>query len=186
MLRHMMPIIPRMQPDGLAANPLAESAKGWHNIQLAVMGFIGLCGVLSMGATPDAPPWLQWWSAGMAGLAILSSLISTWMVGTVAFPFYGASGPAAPMPTGAPGRLRGGIVMTFVSIVLMVFSSISGWWPGAPANGGSIEIQDARGASVCGTLVDGAPAGMLRLQTAERLLTIDLGAVTQMSPVSSC
>ncbi len=169
---------------------MAESAKGWHNIQLAVMGFIGLCGVLSMGATPDGPQWLEWWSAGMAGLAFVASLLSTWMVGSVAFPLYGFTGPGDQMPAGAPGRLRGGIVMTFMSIALMVLSSVSGWWPaeagGSGGGGSTVQIADSRGGTACGTLLDGAPAGSIRLQTAQRVLTVDLGNVAQMTPVSSC
>ncbi len=179
-----------MQPEGpagnfAAGNPMAESAKGWHNIQLAVMGFIGLCGVLSMGETPDGPQWLEWWSAGMAGLAFVSSLLSTWMVGSVAFPLYGFTNPGEAMPASAPGRLRGGIVMTFISIALMVLSSVSGWWPSA-AGGDKVQLKDARGGVACGTMVDGAPAGSVWLQTSDRVLKIEIGAIAQMSPVSSC
>src|SRR5688572_23008072 len=176
---HMFPIIPCMQPDGLAGNnPMAESAKGWHNIQLGVMGFIGLCGVLSMGETPEGPQWLEWWSAGMAGLAFVTSLLSTWMVGSVAFPLYGFTNPGEAMPASAPGRLRGGIVMTFLSIVMMVLSSISGWWPSG-AGGDKVEVKDARGAAACGTWVEGAPAGSIFLQTSEGIVKIEIGAIAQ-------
>jgi hypothetical protein len=182
----MFPIIPCMQPDGLATNPMAESAKGWHNIQLGVMGFIGLCGVLSMGATPDGPAWLEWWSAGTAGLAFVLSLLSTWMVGSVAFPLYGFNTPGQEMPAAAPGRLRGGIVMTFLSVAMMVLSSISGWWPSEAGGSDKVEVSDSRGGKACGTMVDGAPAGSIRLQTSDGVLTIQLGAISQMSTVSSC
>ena len=34
---------------------LRNSARGWHGVQLAVLGFIGLCGVLQSGAADDNP-----------------------------------------------------------------------------------------------------------------------------------
>src|SRR4029453_2935006 len=124
----MRPIIHAMHPDSrMPSSSLAESAKGWHNIQLAVMGFIGLCGVLRTGTTPNGPDWLSWWSAGMVVLAFLTSLLSMWMVGSVAFPLYNF-GLGGEMPARAPQRLRGGIRATFVSIVMMALAAVGGWW----------------------------------------------------------
>src|SRR3954471_20530834 len=37
---------------------LRNSAKGWHGVQLAVLGFIGFCGVLK-GEGSTAPHWLE-------------------------------------------------------------------------------------------------------------------------------
>lgn len=173
-----------MQPEGFR-NPMVESAKGWHNIQLVLMGFIGLCGVLKMGNHPDGPAWLDWWSAGMIVLAFLSALLSMWMVGKVAFPLYHFD-PGAQMPANAPQQLRGGIRMTFVSILLMVLGSLTGWWPGGSSTANKVEVKDANGASACGTWLDGAPAGSIRLDTADGVITISLRAVAQMNPVSSC
>ena len=34
------------------------SARGWHQLQVAVLGFVGLCGVLQRGR-PENPMWLQ-------------------------------------------------------------------------------------------------------------------------------
>jgi len=163
---------------------MAESAKGWHNIQLAVMGFIGLCGVLRMGNTPNGPEWLGWWSAGMVILAFVSSLLSMWMVGSVAFPLYNFGGDAQ-MPDGAPQRLRGGIRMTFVSILLMVLAGLTGWWP---AGGGDnkVQVSDANGTSACGAWVEGAPAGSIWLRTSDGVVTINIRAIAQMNKVSSC
>jgi hypothetical protein len=164
---------------------MAESAKGWHNIQLAVMGFIGLCGVLKMGTSPDGPQWLGWWSAGMVVLAFVSSLLSMWMVGSVAYPLYNFGGEAQ-MPAAAPARLKGGIRMTFVSILLMVLGGLTGWWPGG-ADSGKVEVKDANGGSACGAWVDGAPAGSLWLRTADgKVITISIRAIAQMNQVSSC
>ena len=49
-------------PAGRAAGRLAElsaSARGWHTIQMAVLGFIGICGVLRTSDSP-APRAIQW------------------------------------------------------------------------------------------------------------------------------
>jgi hypothetical protein len=160
---------------------MAESAKGWHNIQLAVMGFIGFCGILRMGDTPSGPEWLTLGSTGVSVLAFVSSLLSMWMVGGVAYPLYTSA--EAHMPPNAPRRLRGGIRMTFVSIVLMALAGVTGWWP---AGGEKVQVTDANGASACGSMMDSAPVGSLRLKTADGVITINLRAVASMSKVSSC
>jgi hypothetical protein len=162
---------------------MVESAKGWHNIQLAVMGFIGLCGVLRMGTTPSGPDWLSWWSAGMVVLAFITSLSSMWMVGSVAFPLYNF-GAGAQMPASAPKRLRGGILMTFVSIVMMALAAVGGWWPSG--GGDKVQVRDAGGASACGSWVEGAPAGSIWLRTSDGVITINLRAVASMDRVTSC
>ncbi len=163
---------------------MIESAKGWHNIQLAVMGFIGLCGVLRMGETPAGPDWLMFWSTGMSVLAFITSLLSMWMVGSVAFPLYGFASEQQ-MPESAPGRLKGGIGMTFASIIMMVLASLAGWWP-TPSGTDSVEVRDSRGASACGTWVDGAPAGSMWLRTDDGTVTVRLSQVTDMRPVATC
>ena len=38
---------------------LSASARGWHTIQMAVLGFIGICGVLRTTSSP-APRAVQW------------------------------------------------------------------------------------------------------------------------------
>jgi hypothetical protein len=38
---------------------LSASARGWHTIQMAVLGFIGICGVLRTTGSP-APRAVQW------------------------------------------------------------------------------------------------------------------------------
>jgi hypothetical protein len=168
-----------MQPDSLI-----DSAKGWHNLQLAVMGFIGLCGVLRMGETPAGPQWLSWWSTGMSLLAFVCGIISMWMVGGVAFPLYSGG----QMPRNATGRLKGGIGMTFAAIVLMALGSLGGWWPtsGGQASAEQVEVSDGTGNSACGKWVQGAPAGSMWLQTGEGRVTVALKNVAAMRQVSSC
>lgn len=164
---------------------MIDSAKGWHGIQLAVMGFIGLCGVLRMGEEQAGPQWLQWWSTGMSVLAFISSLISMWMVGGVAFPLYTGD----QMPQNPARRLKGGIGMTFATIVMMALGALGGWWPETPAAGPaetSMEVSDASGNTACGRWVQGAPAGSMWLQTRQGVVTVALNSVSQMRPVSSC
>lgn len=167
---------------------MIDSAKGWHNIQLAVMGFIGLCGVLRMGEEPAGPEWLSWWSTGMSVAAFVTSIISMWMVGGVAFPLYGGE----QMPENSGGRLKGGIIMTFVTIVMMALGALGGWWPATESSGSSgssgsnVEVSDPNGNSACGELMDGAPSGSMWLQTAEGRVTISLRNVTEIRQVSAC
>jgi phosphatidylglycerophosphate synthase len=169
----------------MQSDSLIDSAKGWHNIQLAVMGFIGLCGVLRMGETPAGPEWLMWWSTAMSILAFITSLLSMWMVGSVAFPLYGFAAEGQQLPPSAPGRLKAGIGMTFLTIILMVLASLAGWWPSSPGED-KVEVRDAQGASACGTWVEGAPAGALWLRTPEGTITVSLRQVTDMRPVAAC
>jgi hypothetical protein len=160
---------------------MIDSAKGWHNIQMAVMGFIGLCGVLRMGETPAGPEWLSWGSMGMSVAAFVASLISMWMVGGVAFPLYGGE----QMPANAPGRLKGGIGMTFAAIVMMALAALGGWWPSS-AGGNNVQVSDAGGNTACGELVQGAPSGSMWLQTGEGRVTVGLKNVAEIRQVASC
>lgn len=170
-----------MQP-----NSLIDSAKGWHNLQLAVMGFIGFCGVQQMGEPWTAPAWLNVWWLGMSALAFISSLISMWLVGGVAFPLYGGGDPMN-MPANAVGRLRAGIRMTFTAVIMMVLAALPGWWPdGGGDSASQVEVTDTAGASACGTWVEGAPAGSMWLRTAEGLITVSLRQMSDVRPVSSC
>ena len=55
---------------------LSESARGWHTIQLAVLGFIGICGVLHTSSS-SAPHWVQVIAAGLAviGLTVVAVIL---------------------------------------------------------------------------------------------------------------
>jgi hypothetical protein len=61
------------EPDDPAAQ-VAASAKGWHSLQMAVLGFIGICGMLREGTGPS---WLQWLAAGLVLLGLPSSAASS-------------------------------------------------------------------------------------------------------------
>ena len=79
---------------------LRTSARGWHGVQLAVLGFIGLCGVLSGGSA--APQWLEWLSMWLALAALACACVATFLVGAAAWPLYRARVPVSgeEAPTG--------------------------------------------------------------------------------------
>src|SRR4051812_24805047 len=67
---------------------LRASARGWHGVQLAVLGFIGLCGVLKDRQSSD--PRLLQWAAGLLAVAALAvGCFATYLVARAAWPLYG-------------------------------------------------------------------------------------------------
>jgi len=79
---------------GDGAGRLMESARGWHRIQLAVLGFVGLCGALWGGDGSAAPTWLQQAPGVLAVLAFALACLAVVLVGRVAYRLEG--------PTAAP------------------------------------------------------------------------------------
>lgn len=72
-----------------AAAQVHASAREWHKLQLGVLGFVGLCGVLRDDAGSGRPLWLQDLS-GIAALAdLVLALIAVTLVATVALPAGG-------------------------------------------------------------------------------------------------
>lgn len=164
---------------------LTESARGWHSIQMAVLGFIGFCGVLRMGADAPGPEWVQWMSGGMVVTAFVSALWSIFMVGKVAYPVdEAADGPEQVAQVG--GRLRAGIRATVLAVAMIASAGATAWWP-ADTKGGSVEVRDGKGGSACGKIADGAPAGILWLENADGTkVAVNLAAIAELKPVSSC
>lgn len=166
---------------------LAASARGWHRIQLAVLGFIGLCGVLWNGGSPSGPDWAQWLTGMLVVLALAVACVAIYLVGRVAFPFYGAATVAAKdastAVTGTP-RLRTGILLTYLAGVVLVVATLSAWWP-ADTAGAAVEVRDAAGQGWCGQLAD-APAGAVALDTSDGPVTLALDRVALIRPVDGC
>lgn len=179
---------------------LAVSARGWHRIQLAALGFIGLCGVLWSTGESNAPQSVNWIAALLALVAIVLQGVAVYLVGTVAYPFYGA-----PAGTGGDGadsagdeqsldansqRLRRGIRMTYGAVGLVVVATLAAWWPDSGDSvdsgvSGLVEVRDAEGTSVCGELVDSA-GGELALETADGAVRVSLGAIAELGTVTEC
>lgn len=179
---------PPAEPDDPATR-VATSAKGWHSLQMAVLGFIGICGMLRDGAGPS---WLQWLAAALVLLGLLIAAVAIFQVGRVAYPFYG--GPMV-METqrqvqAAADRLRRGIRMTFLSVATVAIATVSGWWPSTESKDAtgaatSMEVQDDKGERTCGRMLDSG-AGTVQLATADGTVLLQLDQVAAIRPVSAC
>jgi hypothetical protein len=122
-----------MEPDTSATptDPLARlsaSARGWHTIQLAVLGFIGICGVLRSDST--APKAVQWTGAVLAVAALAVAVTAVFMVGRVAWPLSERPGIDPRQRLAAAGAsMTTGVRLTVVALILIVVATLLGWWP---------------------------------------------------------
>jgi hypothetical protein len=109
---------------------LTASARGWHTIQMAVLGFTGLCGVLRTAGSP-APRAVQVLAAALAVAAVAVACLAIFLVGQIAYPVSArTSGPGAGQDLArARTRLRTGIGMTVAGLLIAVIATLSGWWP---------------------------------------------------------
>lgn len=164
---------------------LAASARGWSQIQLAVLGFIGFCGVFWDGGS-GASPAVQWASMTLVVVGFVLAVVAVLLVARVAFP---SRVPAGEADRGAAvaeqqRRLEGGIRTTYVALVLVVAATLSAWLPSSP-DGGAIVVGDATGTTWCGELAE-APAGQARLSTDDGPVTIALERVALLQPSEGC
>lgn len=181
-------------PPGSEQDRLSElraSAKGWHGVQMAVLGFIGLCGVLQRGDRGD-PAWLEMWALLLALASLATALWAIVLVGRAAWPLYGPS-PEPPPEADHDARVRTasrqlsrGLALTFVSVALLAFGTASSWWPSEEGgNAGLVEVQADSGQRVCGELTD-APDGQLHLVSNGSTVRVALGSVSALRPVDGC
>jgi len=183
---------PSPNPSG-RLDELRSSAKGWHGVQLAALGFIGLCGVLQQGEGSD-PVFLQVLGGILVLVAFAFACAGIYLVGKAAWPLYGAgdasTGATQDDVDRASHGLRRGLVMTFVSIALVALATTTSWWPTEekPAAGaaGQVEVQAANGASFCGTLAASSQTGALRVVTASRPVEVELARLASVRPVDGC
>lgn len=179
-------------PESLEGGPkapdqLAASARGWHRIQLAVLGFIGFCGVFWAREDSATPAEVQWFSLALVVLAFVLALVAIFRVGRVAYPFSGAAqaaGPEEPTTARRTRRLRTGIWATYIAVGVLVAATLPAWWPTAPDDGAVI-VGDTTGQVWCGDLLD-APTGEIRLDIADGPVTIPLGRVALVRAVGGC
>jgi hypothetical protein len=175
-----------LQQDALAA--IQSSARGWHSIQLAVLGFIGLCGVIQGGAGDDNPAWLRLVAAALVAGALVVSCTAVAMVGTVAWPVDGFAGsgdvPDASRLARASRRLRVGIALTFVAVAALAVGATSSWWPDDESPSGNVEVSTRAGV-LCGELVEAAP-GSIALDVGGRTVAIPLAQVSSLRSVAGC
>ena len=168
---------------------LSASARGWHTIQMAVLGFIGICGVLRT-ASSTAPRAVQWLAAALAVAALAAACVAVFTVGRVAYPVSDAADGASAVPAaGAAARLRAGIRLTIAALILAVIAALSGWWPAASAtasaSAAAVAVTATSGQAWCGPLVSG-PAGAVSVRTANGVITVPAQAIAQVRPVAQC
>jgi hypothetical protein len=173
---------------------LRASAKGWHGVQLAVLGFIGLCGVLQGAAGQSGPHWLQVLAGVLVLLALALACTATALVATAAWPVHDiADGVAAGVSADnllhhTARRLRLGIMITFLAVVLLAVGATSSWWPEDAASSGGdaslVEVTTNQGAA-CGTLQDGDP-GTITISSGGQQVVVPAQSVVRLRPVASC
>jgi hypothetical protein len=168
---------------------LSASARGWHTIQMAVLGFIGICGVLRT-ASSTAPRAVQWLAAALAVAALAAACVAVFTVGRVAYPVSDATDGASAVPAAGAARLRAGIRLTIVALILAVIAALSGWWPAASASASAsataaVAVTATSGQAWCGPLVSG-PAGAVSVRTANGVITVPAQAIAQVRPVAQC
>jgi len=163
---------------------LSASARGWHTIQMAVLGFIGICGVLR--TADSAPRAVQWVAAAVAVAALAAASLAIFSVGRVAYPVdEAADGVSARSAAGqAAARLRAGIRLTIVAVILAVIAALSGWWP-AKASTAAVAVTGTNGQAWCGPLVSG-PAGAISVRTGNGVVTVPAQGIAQVRPVDQC
>jgi hypothetical protein len=182
---------PDAEPAPKRLAKLRDSARGWHGVQLAVIGFIGLCGVLQNGR-PDNPEWLQAWAGILALAALVLACLASFLVAVVAWPLYGGRGTAVaddPAALERDGlRLRRGLVLTFAAVAVLALGTASGWWPQDETNGGGdalVSVQATSGERWCGTLGEAGP-GRLGVSVDGTPVVVSLQDVAVLTPVDGC
>lgn len=186
----MDPGAPAAPPDRLAE--LRGSAKGWHGIQLAALGFIGLCGVLQTGDARD--PWaLQVFSGILVLVAFALACTGIYLVGRAAWPLYRGEEPATAGDEAAAialtaRRLTRGLLMTFLSVAALALATAASWWPQERSGGGAstVQVQTDDGRTACGELTDSPQAGTLRVVADAQPIVLSLDAVAGVAPVDGC
>ena len=171
---------------------LRASAKGWHGIQLAALGFIGLCGVIQSGDSTN-PRVLQVMSGILVLVAFVLACAGIYLVGRAAWPLYRgdsqpSGGEAAIAVTSR--QLTRGLLMTFLSIAALSLAAASSWWPqeagAAGAGGVHVRLQTADGRSACGELSESPQPGALRVIADSQPIDVALDSLASVSPVGSC
>jgi hypothetical protein len=164
---------------------LSASARGWHTIQMAVLGFIGICGVLRT-ADSSAPRAVQRLSAALAVAALAVASVAIFMVGRAAYPVGDAADGAGALPPAerAAARLQAGIRLTVVAVILGVIAALSGWWP-APGSIAAVAVTAASGQAWYGPLVTG-PTGFVSVRTGNGVIHVPARASAQIRPVAQC
>lgn len=163
---------------------IQESAREWQNLQLAVLGFVGLCGVLSgddSGRT--RPRWLQEVGAVTAFGGFAMAVVGILLVATVAHPVF----RRPPAGSAAVSRLIVGIALTFAAAALTAVAALTWWWPQParqPPAAPKIEVTTSQG-TVCGIAVPGR-TGAVHLDADGEQVVIPLRRLLALDVVEDC
>ncbi|MBT2455534.1 hypothetical protein [Streptomyces sp. ISL-86] len=165
---------------------LQASARGWLTVQLAVLGFVGLCGALKSGGGTSAPRDVEVVAGVLVLLALALACLATYLVGRTAWPLLGARGEGDISVERAGRRL--GLVLTFVAVALVAAAAAAAWWPQPerPAGAaGLVEVTASTG-TWCGTLGSPGQEGAMRLRVSGQAVDIPVADITAVSPVADC
>lgn len=168
-----------------AAEELSTAAKGWHGVQLAVLGFVGLCGVLKDSGPAGVPRDVQAASGLLALGALAVACFAVFLVGFAAWPLYRtAARPVDPRRTSR--ALRTGIALTFTAVALLALSAAASWWPVSAEGALRLPVRVSTGVgTVCGPLRESGD-GFLNVLVDDRVAAVPFGEITTMRPVPSC
>ena len=181
-----------MGADGQSSSRIEElrvSASGWHRVQLAVLGFIGLCGVLQRGAGSGLPHWLEVVAGLLALAAFGTACVATVLVALAAWPVRAAGPSPEDEELARTGRrLRIGITLTYVAVAVLALAASSTWWPTEDVNRQSpTSVQvTTRAGQICGELTSPSERGLLAVTTGGRVVELALSDVVSMTPVDTC
>ena len=175
------------EPEAERLAELRSSARGWHGVQLAVIGFVGLCGVLK-GEGSATPGWVQALAGYLALAALALACIATYQVGRAAWPLYDVRRAAPPISEEllrTSRRITTGLALTFLAVALIALAGLSSWWPvdGEP-DGAAVELE-AAGRSVCGTLAEAQPGAVAVVADGQRV-AVSIAQLTALRPADGC
>jgi hypothetical protein len=126
---------------------------------------------------------VQLLAAAVAVAALAVACVAIFTVGRIAYPvgdaLHGDRAAAA-----GTARIRAGIRLTIIALILAVIAALSGWWP-SPASNPAVAVTGTTGQAWCGPLVSG-PAGAISVRTATGIVTVPAQAIAQVSPVGRC
>jgi hypothetical protein len=183
-----------MDADGQSTGRIGElrvSARGWHGVQLAVLGFIGLCGVLQQDAGADNPGWLQLLAGLLVLAAFATACVATVLVALAAWPVYAARRPAQDEDgevASTSRRLRTGITLTYVAVAVLALATSSAWWPtgaGGASDRGAVQVT-TRAGQICGALEVPSAQDVLAVSSGGRFVQLALSDVVSVTPVDAC
>ncbi|MEU1230923.1 hypothetical protein [Streptomyces sp. NPDC005828] len=170
---------------------LQTSARGWLTLQLATLGFAGLCGALKSGGTggSGAPRAVEAAAGVLVLLALGVACAATYLVARIAWPVHA---PQTADAVRAGRRLRLGIGLTFLAVVLVAVAASTAWWPQegtsqADAGAGALVEVSTTAGTWCGTLrPSGGDVPGLEVTDGGQAVDIPLGEVTALRPVGTC